>query len=72
MSHLYEDAKTYFIKRGMGINGSVEVDLPAMMNHKSTSVRALTKGTEGKVAASGEEAIDYLNGGAGPSKRRLS
>ena len=77
-SHLFEDAKTNFGKHGIAINGSVEVDLPAMMNHKSSSVSGLTKGIEGlfkknkvtyvkgagKVAASGEVAVDLMDGGA--------
>ncbi len=46
-SHLYEDAKDNFSKHGISIKGSVEVDLPAMMKHKSTSVSGLTKGIEG-------------------------
>lgn len=77
-SHLYEDAKTNFGKHGIAISGSVEVDLPAMMDHKSSSVTGLTKGIEGlfkknkvtyvkgagKVAASGEVSVDLIDGGA--------
>lgn len=76
-SHLFEDAKTNFGKHGIAINGSVEVDLPAMMDHKSSSVTGLTKGIEGlfkknkvtyvkgagKVASSGEVAVDLIDGG---------
>lgn len=46
-SHLYEDAKNSFGKHGIDINGTVEVNLPAMMQHKSNSVTGLTKGIEG-------------------------
>lgn len=44
---MYEDAKLNFSKHGIAINGSVEVDLPTMMKHKSSSVSGLTKGIEG-------------------------
>lgn len=46
-SHLYEDATKSFDKHGIKINGTVEVDLPAMMKHKESSVDGLTKGIEG-------------------------
>lgn len=46
-SHLYEDATKNFGKHGIAINGTIEVDLPAMMKHKSSSVSGLTKGIEG-------------------------
>lgn len=46
-SHLYEEAKHSFSKHGIDIKGDVEVNLPSMMKHKSTSVAGLTKGIEG-------------------------
>lgn len=46
-SHLYEEAKLSFGKHGIDINGSVEVNVPAMMKHKANSVTGLTKGIEG-------------------------
>lgn len=46
-SHLYEDAKLSFAKHGIDIKGGVEVNLPAMMEHKLSSVDGLTKGIEG-------------------------
>lgn len=46
-SHLYEEAKHSFSKHGIDINGSLEVNLPAMMKHKLSSVRGLTNGIEG-------------------------
>jgi dihydrolipoamide dehydrogenase len=43
-SELYEEARKTFPK--MGINGSVTLDLAAMMSHKEKSVSELTKGVE--------------------------
>lgn len=76
-SHLYEDAKNNFSKHGIAINGSVEVDLPAMMKHKASSVTGLTKGIEGlfkknkvtyvkgwgKLASPNEVSVDLIDGG---------
>jgi len=75
-SHLYEDAVKNFSKHGIAIKGTVEVDLPAMMKHKSTSVTGLTKGIEGllkknkvayvkglgKLASANQVAVTTLDG----------
>lgn len=46
-SHLYEEASTSFAAHGIDIKGGVEVNVPAMMKHKLSSVDGLTKGIEG-------------------------
>lgn len=77
-SHLFEEAKDSFGKHGISIKGGVEVDLPAMMKHKSTSVTGLTKGIEGlfkknkvtyvkgsaALASSNEVSVQLLDGGS--------
>ncbi|CAM9767151.1 unnamed protein product [Heterosigma akashiwo] len=45
-SHLYEEAVHEFSKHGIKINGSVEVDVPAMLEAKNKSVEGLTGGIE--------------------------
>lgn len=58
-SHLYEDAKHNFGKHGIDVNGSIEVNLPAMMKHKLASVQGLTKGIEGLFKKNG---VTYVKG----------
>jgi len=45
-SHMYEEAKKHFAKRGIKITG-LEVDLPTMLGAKEKAVTGLTKGIEG-------------------------
>ncbi len=45
-SHMYEAAKHQFAGRGIKV-ASVELDLPAMMEHKAGVVKALTGGIDG-------------------------
>ena len=73
-SELYEEARKTFPK--MGINGSVSVDLKAMMAHKDKSVSELTKGVEflfkknkvagivgeGKITAPGKVSVTTKDG----------
>lgn len=75
-SHLYEDATKSFDKHGIKLSG-VELDLPAMMDHKLSSVDGLTKGIEGlfkknkvtyvkgtaSLQSAGEVKVDLLEGG---------
>ncbi|PXF41563.1 Dihydrolipoyl dehydrogenase 1, mitochondrial [Gracilariopsis chorda] len=77
-SHLYEEAKHSFSKHGIDINGDVQVNLPAMMKHKLTSVSGLTKGIEGlfkknkvtyvkgagSISSPNEVSVDLIDGGS--------
>lgn len=58
-SHLFEEANHSFSKHGIDINGSVEVNVPAMMKHKSDSVSGLTQGIEGLFKKNG---VAYVKG----------
>ncbi|KAJ8601570.1 hypothetical protein CTAYLR_005219 [Chrysophaeum taylorii] len=58
-SHLYEEATTHFKKHGLVINGSVDVDLGAMMSSKAKSVEGLTGGIEFLFK---KYKVDYLQG----------
>lgn len=58
-SHLYEEANHSFAKHGIDIQGPVEVNIPAMMQHKSQSVSGLTKGIEGLFKKNG---VTYVKG----------
>ena len=65
-SELYELANTDFAK--MGIDGKVTVNLPVMLQQKSDSVLALTKGIEFLLK---KNKVDYIKGWgriAGPGK----
>ncbi|CAN8066123.1 unnamed protein product [Agarophyton chilense] len=77
-SHLYEEAKNSFSKHGIDIKGDVEVNLPAMMKHKLSSVGGLTKGIEGlfkknkvtyvkgagSISSPNEVSVDLVDGGS--------
>src|ERR1700755_2371782 len=54
-SHLYDEATTEFPK--LGIKASVELDLPAMMAHKTKVVGELTRGVEFLLKKAKSEAI---------------
>lgn len=58
-SHLYEEANHSFAKHGIDIQGGVQVNIPAMMKHKSDSVTGLTKGIEGLFKKNG---VTYVKG----------
>lgn len=58
-SHLYEEANHSFAKHGIDIKGPIEVNVPAMMQHKSDSVTGLTKGIEGLFKKNG---VTYVKG----------
>eukprot|EP00177_Eucheuma_denticulatum_P003539 GFKZ01006394.1.p1 GENE.GFKZ01006394.1~~GFKZ01006394.1.p1 ORF type:complete len:494 (+),score=74.94 GFKZ01006394.1:233-1714(+) len=58
-SHLYEEANHSFAKHGIDIQGGVQVNIPAMMKHKSNSVTGLTKGIEGLFKKNG---VTYVKG----------
>lgn len=77
-SHLYEEAKQSFSKHGIDITGDVQVNLPAMMKHKLSSVSGLTKGIEGlfkknkvtyvkgagSISSPNEVSVDLIDGGS--------
>ena len=83
-SHLFEEARESFGKHGIHINGSVEVDLPAMMKHKASSVTGLTKGIEGlfkknkvtyvkgagSIQSKNEVTVELLKGGSDKIKSK--
>jgi len=77
-SHLYEEAVHEFSKHGIKINGSVEVDVPAMLEAKNKSVEGLTGGIEflfkkykvdyvkgfGKLTGPNSINVDLVDGGS--------
>jgi len=58
-SHLYEEATHEFSKHGIKINGTVEVDVPAMLGAKAKSVDGLTGGIEFLFK---KNKVDYVKG----------
>ncbi|CAD7954092.1 unnamed protein product [Amoebophrya sp. A120] len=56
-SHQYHEALHNFKKQGIKVNGSIEVDVPAMMKQKKKSVTGLTRGVAGLFKANKVENI---------------
>ncbi|CAM9421332.1 unnamed protein product, partial [Ectocarpus fasciculatus] len=58
-SHLFEHANHDFKRHGINIEGSINVDLAAMMGNKGKAVKGLTQGIEGLFK---KNKVDYVKG----------
>eukprot|EP00392_Amoebophrya_sp_AT5.2_P002385 g2390.t1 len=56
-SHMYHDATHSFKKQGIKLNGTLEVDVPALMKQKQKSITGLTRGIAGLFKANKVENI---------------